>query len=83
MLRKITDYKVLQPYQVWLRFDGGIEGTVDLSDFAQMPVFAPWKDEAFFKNMKVDGGRNVHWSEDLDLCPDSLYIRITGVNPYA
>lgn len=83
MLRKITDYKVLQPYQVWLRYDDGAEGTVDLSDFAKAPVFARWKDEDFFRSLKVEGGRHAYWSEDLDLCPDALYIQLSGINPHA
>jgi hypothetical protein len=82
-LRKIVDYKVLEPYKIWLSYDDGVQGKVDLSDFAHKEVFAPWKDESFFRQMKVDRGRRVYWSEDLDFCPDALYIQITGHNPYA
>ena len=82
-LRRIVDYKVLEPYKIWLAYDDGVEGKVDLSEFARMPAFAPWKDEKFFKQLRVERGRHVFWSEDLDFCPDALYILITGQNPYA
>ena len=41
--------KALADYQVWLRYDDGAEGTVDLSDLAGRGVFKAWGDPAFFK----------------------------------
>ena len=81
-LLRMTDYKVLEPYKRWLRYDDGVSGAVDLSDLAHKQIFAPWEDKSFFEKMKVENGRHVYWSEDLDLCPDALYMRLTGRNPY-
>lgn len=82
-LRKIVDYKVKEPYKIWLKYDDGIEGVIDLGDLAGVGVFKVWDDLKFFAQMKVERGRRVYWSEDLDLCSDALYIELTGHNPYA
>lgn len=82
-LKHIVEFKALDNYSLWLKYDDGVNGIVDLSDFLKYPVFAPIKNIDFFKKIKIEDGRNVFWNDKLDLCPDSLYIKITGINPYA
>ena len=73
--------RALEPYRIWLRYDDGVEGEVDLSHLAGKGVFAPWKDPAFFAGVYIGSGGWVGWSEDLDLCGDALYMEITGITP--
>lgn len=82
-LKHIEAYKILENYNVWLKYDDGVEGVIDFSSYLKYPAFAAWKNESFFKQMKVEKGRDVFWNENLDLCPDALYIQLTGINPYA
>ena len=82
-LKNIVDYKILDNYSIWLKYDDGVNGTIDLSDYLKYPVFAPIKNVDFFSQLKIEEGRHVYWNDVLDLCPDALYIKITGINPYA
>jgi len=44
-------------------------------------VFAPLRDEALFRNVQIGDRGQIAWSEDLDICPDSAYLEITGKIP--
>lgn len=68
-------------YRLWLRFSDGVEGEVDLSDFAGQGVFAAWEDPTFFEAVRVDESRAVCWGNAVDLCPDALYLELTGILP--
>lgn len=79
---KITEVKPLEDYQVWIKFSDGVEGTVDLSDLAEKGVFSVWKDKEVFNSVVVDPeSHTLVWKGGLDLCPDTLYANILGVDP--
>ncbi len=63
---------------IWLRFEDGTEGEIDLSDVALQGVFAAWSDRAFFESVHLTPHGSVAWSEELDLCADALYLELTG-----
>ena len=65
-------------YKIWLRYEDGVEGEVDLSDVAGKGVFAAWDDRAFFESARLDEYRAVRWGEDIDICSDAIYMEITG-----
>lgn len=78
---KIVAAEVLSGYRLWLRFANGVAGEADLSDFAGRGVFAAWNDRTFFEDVHIDESGAVAWRGDLDLCPDALYLRVTGKTP--
>jgi len=65
-------------FRVFLRFDDGASGTVDLSDMAGRGVFSAWLQEGAFEKLSVSPIGTFQWVGDLDLCPDSLYLQMTG-----
>lgn len=73
-----VEVKALPNHRIWLRYDDGVEGDVDLSDLAGHGVFAAWRDAAFFSTVHLASHGGIEWSSDLDLCPDALYLRLTG-----
>ena len=73
--------RALEPYRIWLRYDDGVEGEVDLSDVAGDGVFAAWDDPAFFAGVHLGPASSIAWSERIDLCSDALYMEITGMTP--
>jgi hypothetical protein len=75
---KITDAKALEGFRLWLRFSDGVEGIADLSDLAGHGVFAAWTMPGVFAKASVTDFGAVAWGEDIDLCPDALYLRVTG-----
>ena len=71
----------LPHYRLWLRYDDGVEGEVDLSALVGNGVFAAWKTPGAFEEVTIDSSGAIAWSDELDLCPDSLYLEITGKRP--
>ena len=72
---------VLESYRLELAFDDGIHGIVDLSDLAGRGVFALWLDRSAFEEVRIGSSGELAWGDKIDLCPDSLYLRMTGKNP--
>lgn len=68
-------------YRLWLKYDDGTEGEVDLSYLAGRGVFAAWRDLAFFQSVRIAEHGALVWGDALDLCPDALYLRLTGKSP--
>ena len=78
---KIISAKSCTEYKIWLRYSDGVEGEVDLSHLVGKGVFSAWKDKKVFQNFRVKNGRVVIWTDEIDLCADSLYLEITGKTP--
>jgi hypothetical protein len=51
------------------------------SDQVGCGVFAPLRDEAFFRKVQIGDSGQIAWSGDLEICPDSAYLEITGKVP--
>jgi hypothetical protein len=75
---KPVEVKALPHYRIWLRYDDGAQGEVDLSDIAGHGVFQAWTNPATFDAVKLGSHGAIEWSPDLDLCPDAMYLRLTG-----
>jgi len=75
---KPVEVKALPRYRIWLRYDDGVQGEVDLSDLAGRGVFQVWNDPTFFGAVRLGSHGAIEWSPDLDLCPDAMYLRLTG-----
>lgn len=80
-MAKITQVKVLQDYHLELAFDDGVCGVVDLSDLVNRGVFALWGDRHVFEQVRIGSFGELVWGDQIDLCPDSLYLRVTGKKP--
>ena len=46
----------------------------DMRPYLQYPAFAPLKQPGMFLRARVEHG-TVVWSEDIDVSPDTLYLR--------
>jgi hypothetical protein len=75
---KPVEVKPLANYRIWLKYADGVTGTVDLSHLAGKGVFALWDDYAAFERVYVGESGEIAWTEEIDLCPDALYMKITG-----
>jgi Protein of unknown function (DUF2442) len=75
------EVKALSNYKIWIRFADGVEGEVDLSHLAGRGVFSAWQDPKVFQQVHIGSGGELAWSDELDLCPDSLYMKLTGKTP--
>jgi hypothetical protein len=78
---KPIDVKPLTDFRIWLRYDDGAEGEVDLSDLSGRGVFVAWDDPAVFRAVRLGSHGAIEWRPDIDLCPDAMYLRLTGKSP--
>jgi hypothetical protein len=73
--------KALDHYQLWVKFSDGVEGVLDLSHLVGQGVFAAWKDYEAFRKVHVGPSGELAWDDQIDLCPDAVYLKITGKKP--
>jgi hypothetical protein len=80
MLKDVVAVKPLGDHRLYLRFEDGAEGDIDLAPgLSFRGVFAPLRDPAYFAQVRVDSDLGtVTWPNGADLDPDVLYSRITG-----
>lgn len=76
-----TDVKPLENYRLWVKFSDGFEGIADLSEFAGKGVLALWDDYREFQKVHIGPGGEIAWSEQIDMCPDAIYLKVTGKKP--
>jgi hypothetical protein len=81
MMVKPLLVRALPNYRIYLEFSDGAKGEVDLSDIAGKGVFQAWNDYDFFKRVHVGSERQIQWDDDIELCADSLYLKLTGKTP--
>lgn len=73
MLPQITEARYVTGYIVWMRFDDGAEGEVDLSNELYGPVFEPLKEVGFFRRFVVHPElRTLVWPNGADFAPEFL-----------
>ena len=76
-----VEVRPLAPYRIWLRYQDGTEGEVDLSHLAGKGVFAAWDTEGVFARVRLGPHGQIEWPGEIDLCPDALYLKLTGKRP--
>ena len=44
-------------------------------------VFALWNDYREFQKVHIGPSGEIAWNEEIDICPDAVYLKITGKRP--
>ena len=78
---KVISVAALKNYRIRLQFEDRVEGEADLSHLAGKGVFAAWKDDRVWNSVGVGLSGEVRWGNQIDLCPDALYLKVTGKKP--
>jgi hypothetical protein len=78
---EVSEVRALPNYRIWVRYEDGVEGEVDLSHYAGKGVFEAWTDEAFFRSVHVAAHGSIAWDENIELCPETIYLELTGKKP--
>lgn len=80
---RIKSAEVIRYPVVRITFDDGFSGEYDISDLIDKgPIFAPLKDEAYFRTVAVTAyGHSFGWNLDdpgheIDFCPDATRIAL-------
>jgi hypothetical protein len=77
MFLHVKEAKYLHDYILWLRFNDGAEGEVDLESELLGEVFGPLRDIRLFQQFHVDPKlETVVWENGADLAPEFLYEKM-------
>jgi hypothetical protein len=60
-----------------------VEGEADFSGKPHTGVFAFWKNYDNFRKARVGDCGELLWNDQLDFCPDALWLQVTGQKPEA
>jgi len=74
----IVEVKPKSHYHLWIRFSDNAQGEVDVSHLAGKGVFSKWEEPGEFERVKIGSGGELVWGDTIDLCPDALYMKVTG-----
>lgn len=77
----LTEVAPVGGYRLFLRYADGACGEVDLSSFAGRGVFSAWLKPGVFEQVALSETGHPEWPGEIDLCPDMLYMRLTGKSP--
>ena len=64
-------------YRIWLEYDDGVCGELDLSHLVGKGVFKAWEEPGFFEKAHIDEHGAIAWDENIDMCRYALYMDIT------
>jgi len=74
MILHVTEAEYIRDYLIWLRFNDGTSGEVDLENELYGTLFEPLKDIELFKTFKVDPILETNvWKNGADFAPEFLY----------
>jgi uncharacterized protein DUF2442 len=81
MLKEIIAVRAIGDHRLYLRFEDGAEGEIDLRRLVPFEgVFEPLQDLAEVAKVRVDPGLGtICWPNGADLDPDVLYAELTGI----
>jgi hypothetical protein len=75
--RHVVEARYLGDYKVWLEFNDGRKGVVDLADDLYGDTRAPLRNREIFSSFYLDYGlASIAWCEGLDFAPEFLYERL-------
>ena len=71
MFTHVDQAKYINDYKIWLSFNDGMQGEIDLSSELYGEIFEPLKDVSFFKSFTLEG-HTLSWSNGADFAPEFL-----------
>jgi hypothetical protein len=83
VLKDIVEARALDGYRLYLGFEDGTAGEIDVSAMVKFEgVFAPLRNPARFAEVRVNSDHGaVYWPGGGDLDPDVLYAKVAGLPP--
>ena len=80
IIPKIVEVKAIAPYKLWLKYANEDSGEVDLSEWAGKGIFKRWNEDGYFQKVFIPQDHQaIAWDEELELCPNALYLELIGV----
>jgi len=74
---RVTEARHVRDRILWLRFDDGIEGEVDLANELDGPIFEPLRDVSKFQEFVLHPElHTVTWPNGADFAPEFLHALV-------
>ena len=67
----INKARHINDFEIWVSFNDGTEGSVDLKDDLEGSIFEPLKDPNYFKEFKLEG-HTLSWPNGADFAPEFI-----------
>ena len=74
---KVREVKYIADYTISIKFDDGINGTIQLSDLVQKGIFKLLQDKSEFAKVYTNG-YSIAWSNELEIDATTIYAELTG-----
>ena len=74
---KVREVKYIAEYTISIKFDDGINGTIQLSDLVQKGIFKLLQDKSEFAKVYTNG-YSIAWSNELEIDATTIYSELTG-----
>jgi hypothetical protein len=79
--RHVTEARYLGDYKIWLEFNDGRKGVVDLADDLYGEHFDVLRDRGRFAEFYLDYGlATIAWHHGVDFAPDYLYEKLSAMH---
>ena len=79
--RHVVDARYIGDYKVWLEFNDGRKGVVDLADELHGESLSALRDRERFAQLYLDYGlASIAWHDGCDFAPEFLYDRLKAMN---
>ena len=76
----LTNAKYLSGFRVFLQFNNGISGEVDLEEIVlKHKIAEPLRDPQAFAQFHLDSWPSLAWECGFDIAPEALYERVLSV----
>jgi hypothetical protein len=73
-----VEVKPLPGHRIWIEYNDGQSGEIDLSHLTGQGVFKAWDEPGCFEKVRITSHRSIAWNDDIELCADALYMELTG-----
>lgn len=78
MFLHVVEARYAHDYTIWLKFNDGAEGEIDLGGELEGEAFSPLQDPEVFRRFIVDPEINtVVWDSGVDFAPEFLHENMT------
>ena len=78
---KLLKVEPREGYRIYVEYDDGASGEVDYSHKVGRGVFKVWDEPGVFERVHITEDGAIGWGNELDICPDAVYFRLTGKTP--
>ena len=73
-IHQVTAFQIVGPYSLHLRFEDGLERTIDFSPMLAGELFGPLRDRSLFQQVRLDAeAQTIVWPNGADFDPATLY----------